>query len=195
MSPLLPEYLPKAVQIVVESPSSDWWSIAATVFGAALGAGVGGWVAYKGTLKANRSLVNQSKLEECLTLVDQMRNDYESALRDLGVISEAHGLSSAEANAIAKDVIGKSELDGMVSLARQIHTLVKLHAHPIFRQAERLVLMSVNSRSLFAYIDNCLDAGDPYNVADWCGQSLEYAKWVNEYSNQMERYLVEKAKT
>ncbi|XUO84191.1 hypothetical protein RVM27_00365 [Halomonas sp. KM007] len=71
--PLLPEYLPKTVQIVVESTSTDWSALIAaglfTLLGAFLGALYGGRSAYKNTFKAQNAAIKRQKLEEALALV------------------------------------------------------------------------------------------------------------------------------
>ncbi|MGE6778215.1 hypothetical protein ACQKFL_11305 [Vreelandella titanicae] len=80
MPPLLPEYLSQPVQVAVQSvPPNDLWPVwvaaAATLIGSALGAALGGLVAYRGTIKANHSLIKRAKLEEALSLITQLDFD------------------------------------------------------------------------------------------------------------------------
>lgn len=73
MPPLLPEYLSQTARIIFEAPSTDWGPVlvgaAATLFGAALGAGIGGYVAYRGSVRANNSLLQRQKLEEAFSML------------------------------------------------------------------------------------------------------------------------------
>lgn len=72
MPPLLPEYLSQPLQIVIESPTTDWSAVVAsglfTLTGAAIGAWLGGRQGYKSALKAGQRINQQSKIEECMLL-------------------------------------------------------------------------------------------------------------------------------
>lgn len=138
MPPLLPEYLSLPFQIVVEAPPTDWWVVTAgglfTLIGAGLGAGLGGWVAYRGTLKANRSIVKQSKLEECMALVDEIKVTHLRKLRELRRCLKAGGISSA------RHVIDDIHIKDMFESATKVHALTRLHAPGIERKADQLVV-------------------------------------------------------
>ncbi|WP_445012185.1 hypothetical protein [Vreelandella stevensii] len=79
MPPLLPEYLSQPLDVAIQSfPSTDWWPIwfaaIATLLGSFGGAWVGGRYAYKSTVKANAELLKRQRLEEALTIVNDMRD-------------------------------------------------------------------------------------------------------------------------
>ncbi|TVU89407.1 hypothetical protein [Vreelandella titanicae] len=193
MPPLLPEYLSQPVQIVIQSPSTDWFIVLAggafTLAGAAFGAWLGARGAYKSTLKANRSIVNQSKLEECLKLIDEMQVIYTPVLRSLGSMPNAHGLVEAKAH------VSIINPEAMVDLARRIHTLAKLHALPLLMKAERLVVMSLHARALIEDINARLGGGSENTIHDWRSHSSELAKWAHELCVDMESYIVKNART
>ncbi|MGE6778276.1 hypothetical protein ACQKFL_11615 [Vreelandella titanicae] len=88
MPPLLPEYLSKPLQIVVEAPTTDWWPVilgaAATVGGAALGAYLGARYSYRATIKAQSDIDLVNKLEAIHSLALQSKLDIESLERKRG---------------------------------------------------------------------------------------------------------------
>lgn len=72
MPPLLAEYLPETLQIILKPAATDWKAVwlgaGATLLGAAIGAWVGGKKGYESALKAGQRLNKQSKVEECTLL-------------------------------------------------------------------------------------------------------------------------------
>jgi len=189
--PLLPEHLiSQPVQIVAQS-SPEWqvWvGSGATLLGAAIGAGVGGWVAYKGTLKANLSLVNRSKLEECQALLLQMQRLNRDELGQ--VINE---LRTGD-HLTAKAFIQELEPDQIEHVANRIHALIRLHARELESEADRMASRAKWVSDLYQKINISLSA-PPDAVKNWHETGRELQRAIRTRCNDMENYILERAST
>lgn len=78
MPPLLPEYLSQPLQIVVESPTTDWKAITAggifTLIGAGIGAGLGAYFSYMAATRAQKKVVLEEKRERILKLCEECKH-------------------------------------------------------------------------------------------------------------------------
>ncbi|MGP8291768.1 hypothetical protein ACT3OH_16000 [Vreelandella zhanjiangensis] len=79
MPPLLPEYLSQPVQIVIQSPSTEWGPVligaAATLIGAAVGAGLGAFFSYRAALRASQRAFALDKAEALYSLAESCKSD------------------------------------------------------------------------------------------------------------------------
>ena len=192
MPPLLPEYLNQPVQVAIESPLSvdtDWWAIIGTFAGSIVGALIGGLVAYVATFRANRNLVNQAKLEECLTLVVELRSKYVPILNALRSMPSAHGIEPA------KEIVRALKPKDLVDIAGKINTLSRLHARPVMGKTETLLFSAFEVASLKDSIDDRLGGGSPEIIRDWSGYAASLSKGIDKNCNELESYLLNKAKT
>lgn len=137
MPPLLPEYLSQPVQIVYQSPSTDWEAIIAgglfTLLGAAAGAGLGGWVAYRASIRAGQKIVNQSKVEEALTLLSRI--DF---FRRKNLSLFAGRLPNSDSAAIWTAMNHDNAFNALLD-SEKLLGLMKLHAPESVDEANKLI--------------------------------------------------------
>ncbi|WP_433925058.1 hypothetical protein ACN06F_09150 [Vreelandella sp. 21] len=195
MPPLLPEYLSQPVQIVVQSlppgePWPIWLAAAATLLGSFGGALIGGLVAYRGTLKANSRLVRQSKLEECLTLIDDMESVHASNLKTLSnVLRRGGSIENAQA------VIAGFDRFKNVEVAKKIKSIAKLHAPETNDCADMLLTQAHFANQLFKEISLKSWAGSQDGVDNLRGHSLELGNKISLLCSEIEKKIIHKAKS
>lgn len=192
MPPLLPEYLSQPVQVVIGSSISvdtDLLAIAATVVGSASGALIGGLVAYIGTMRANRALVRQAKLEEYLTLVAEIQSVYQPVLYSLRSMPSTLGISPA------KEIIEPFSAKELVDITKKINTLSRLHAKPLLEDSHKLLRVSCEVKGLFKSIDDRLGGGGVDIISNMSGHAASLSNSLHQICSDMEKYLIKKAKT
>ncbi|MCF2911899.1 hypothetical protein [Halomonas sp. Cn5-12] len=139
MPPLLPEYLSQPVQIIVQTASADTWPVwvgaAATLGGAAIGAGLGAWLgakgAYSATDKANKAEFRRQGLKEALQMADRI--DLEVKRFVVSIQSDASGLYDGGPERI-KVTARNLDLD----LTIQLRSLLKPHHKSLSEAANEL---------------------------------------------------------
>ncbi|MBS3668044.1 hypothetical protein [Vreelandella boliviensis] len=193
--PLLPEFLSPPVQIVVQSlpPAESWpiWaSAAATLIGSFGGALIGGLVAYRGALKANSRLVRQSKLEECLTLIDDMESVHVSNLKMLSNVLRRGGTLEN-----AQSLINVFEHSNNVEVAKKIKSIAKLHAPEVSDYADKLLTQALFANQLFQDISLRRWVGSQDSVNNLRDHSFELSKKISLLCSEIEKKIIHKAKT
>lgn len=123
--PLLPEYLNHPVQIVVQS-SPDWqlWvGAGATLLGAAIGAGLGAWGAYKSSLKAGIGLQRRDKLEQSLTLIDDIGRSWGEVLAQINDCLRQDDMQAA------RDIVWENYASLDYKLCQELRLLARLYSN------------------------------------------------------------------
>ncbi|WP_339118848.1 hypothetical protein [Halomonas sp. BMC6] len=146
-------------------------------------------MAYKSAVKANLSIVNQGKLEECLTLIYEIESVYWEKLDQIRRIPKNHGLVEAQA------VVGTSDPEGVVKTAAKVHTLIKLHSPQMKSKAQMLLARAMISRDLFNYLNDRRGEGSEDAGEGWRGISSELAIAIAELCSEIKKHLENKAKT
>ncbi len=136
--PLLPEYLdqavmqslPEPIHIVIQSLPTDWNLIcvtaAATVLGSFGGALIGGLVAYKGTMKANNSLLKRQKLEEALAIIIDLKSPVKNMALKLSISSFGDG-GVKDSKFINNNISITNYQD-----AKRLETLLRIYGNKLF---------------------------------------------------------------
>ncbi|WFF42870.1 hypothetical protein EVC62_15965 [Salinicola endophyticus] len=165
-----------------------WAQFLANGAGAAVGAVVGGALAYLGASAVSRQQTRQAKLEQCLTLNRNIANLSGEVLWSISKATDSEGLNAAKKIALK---LGEGQLQ---SWADDLYTLIEIHSPRHTGLAENILLAVAETEGLIEAF-----AGQPESAAlqtdPFGGYANALRKSLLAGTNKLKAHILHQAST